>query len=81
MACSRNRVTITVASDRAVVMIRGWRAADLARGAGLRPSDIGVAGWVLDYGDLGTLVAYLEHRRVFAEIVEERPEPASEVVG
>lgn len=64
---------ITVTKDGACLVVRGWRAADLAREAGLRPVYSGVSrGWLLDVRRLSDLVAFLESRNV--PVVIEDPE-------
>lgn len=69
---SRNRVTITVLDGGKRICIRGWRAVDLAREAGLKPVHNAVSGWTLDYKRLETLLVYLDHRHVLAVIEDPR---------
>ncbi|MDP9822775.1 hypothetical protein [Nocardioides massiliensis] len=60
---SRRRITIEL--DRPLMIVRGWRAGDLAREAGLRPIWSGVSsGWMLDASRLPDLSAYLESRNI-----------------
>lgn len=60
---SRRRITVVV--DGTIFAIRGWRARDLARSAGLRPTFNGVHGaWVADTKRLGDLLALLEARNI-----------------
>lgn len=76
---SRGRVIIH--EDGNVLILRGWRAADLAREAGLRPLYVGtVGGWMLDAHRLPQLVAWLEHRNVRHELatLDEAPPAAPE---
>lgn len=57
--------TITVTDRGTTVVLRGYRVAELARCAGLRPVFNGVAGgWVADGDRLADLLAYLDSRRV-----------------
>ena len=60
----RRRV-ITVTDRGQTFVFRGYKAAELARGAGLRAVFSGVShGWVADTTRLPDLLAYLDHRRV-----------------
>lgn len=64
---------ITITESGTVVIIRGWRVAQLARQAGLKPTYAGtVQGWVIDAKKLPDLVAWLEYRNV--RYVMDRPE-------
>ena len=67
---TRRRLRITI--SRKVVAVRGWRAVDLMREAGLRPTfsaaAIGGGGWVVDRPRLPDLLAYLESRNVWFQL-------------
>lgn len=67
---TRRRLRITVNSS--IVAVRGWRAVELMREAGLRPTYSGAAigggGWMVDRHRLGDLLAYLESRNVAATV-------------
>lgn len=65
---TRRRVTVTVSEDGQRFFLRGWRAVELAREAGLEPVYNGVTGWTADAARLGTLLAYLDHRHVLVTV-------------
>lgn len=57
--------TITITAKDNIVILRGWRVAELARQAGLRPTFAGtVRGWMLDANRLPDLVAHLDYQNV-----------------
>ncbi len=67
----RTRITIEV--DGTIFSMRGWRARELARSAGLRPTFNGVRGaWVADTKRLGDLLAYAESRNIPVVIEDPR---------
>jgi hypothetical protein len=69
--------TITITPDGSVVILRGYRVAQLARQAGLRPTFAGsVGGWMVDAHRLSDLVAWLDYRHVAYEL-----EPTDVSVG
>jgi hypothetical protein len=73
---------LTLTRDGGLVVIRGYRAAEAARGAGLRPTYSGSAGgWMLDASRLPELVAYLEYRNRRYTLDEERPAPQQAIVA
>lgn len=54
---------LTITRDGSIVIIRGYKAAGIARGAGLRPTYSGSAGgWMLDASRLPELCAWLDYR-------------------
>ena len=62
---SRRVVTIETNPSRHRMVLRGYRAAELARDAGLKPIWAGSArGWILDLHRLTDLAAYLDYRGV-----------------
>ena len=64
---SRRRLRIEV--EERVIIVRGWRAGDLARDAGLKPLWSPVtSGWTLDRRRLPDLLAFLETRNVPVEV-------------
>jgi hypothetical protein len=77
---SRN---LAIKHDGSIVVIRGYKAAGIARGAGLRPTYSGAAGgWMLDASRLPELVAWLEYRNYRYTIegdapTRQRPVPES----
>ncbi|WP_299057071.1 hypothetical protein [uncultured Nocardioides sp.] len=67
------RTRITVEASDEIIVVRGYGARDLMRGAGMRPIFSGSAGgWMLDASKLPDLLAALEHRGVVAEVGERR---------
>jgi hypothetical protein len=75
---------IALTKDGSVVVMRGWRIADLARQAGLKPIYVGtVQAWLIDAGRLPDLVSWLEYRNVRYELTgdDEAPLPAACVAG
>jgi hypothetical protein len=74
---SRN---LAIKRDGSLVVIRGYKAAGIARSAGLRPTYSGAAGgWMLDASRLPELVAWLEYRNYRYTIEGDEParrEPA-----
>lgn len=65
---------ITITGHGVIVVLRGWRAAQLARQAGLKPTYSGtVQGWMLDTNRLPDLVAWLESRNVRYELEGDQP--------
>lgn len=63
---SARRITIT--PDGSVIVIRGWRVAELARQGGLKPTYAGTVGWMLDAKRLPDLIAWLDYRNVRYDI-------------
>ncbi|MFW6776257.1 hypothetical protein ACOACO_18395 [Nocardioides sp. CPCC 205120] len=60
---SRRRITIEERGRQ--VVLRGWRAAELAREAGAKPLFVGsVGGWVIEATRLPDLMAILERRGI-----------------
>jgi hypothetical protein len=64
------RRRISIEQRDTIIAVRGWRAGDLAREAGCRPTFSGTAGWLLDTKRLPDLVAYLESRHIPVDITE-----------
>ena len=65
---------ISITHDGNIVVIRGWKVAELARQAGLKPTYAGtVQGWMLDAKRLPDLIAHLEYRNVRYVIEGGRP--------
>jgi len=63
------RRAITLTPDGNVIVLRGYRVAQLARQAGLRPTFAGsVGGWMVDAHRLPDLVAWLDYRHVAYEL-------------
>lgn len=58
------RRRVTIVEDGNVIRIKGWKVADLARAAGLKPTYSGVNGWTLDTKRLPDFTAYLGYRNV-----------------
>lgn len=57
--------TVTITPDGSVIVIKGWKVAELARQGGLKPTYSGsVGGWALDAKRLPNLIAWLEYRNV-----------------
>lgn len=68
---SRN---LAITRDGSIVVIRGYKAAGIARSAGLRPTYSGAAGgWMLDASRLPELVAWLEYRNYRYTIEGDEP--------
>lgn len=68
----------TITPDGNIVVMRGWRVAELARQAGLKPTYSGaVGGWMLDAKRLPDLVAHLEYRNIRFELEREEVQPAA----
>lgn len=66
---SRRKITIT--PDDKIIVIRGYKVADIARAAGLRPTySASAGGWMLDVGRLPDLVSWLEYRN-FRYVLED----------
>lgn len=64
---SRRKITIT-ADDRLVV-VSGYKVAEVARAAGLRPTySASAGGWMLDLARLPDLVSWLEYRNIRYEL-------------
>jgi hypothetical protein len=61
-------VRVTVEPD--LIRVSGWRAADVMRGAGLRPV-FARGAWLLDRRRLPDVLAAFEHRRVPTKILGE----------
>lgn len=60
---------ITITADGSIVVFRGYKVADIARSAGLRPTySASAGGWMLDANRLPELVAYLEYRNYRYEV-------------
>jgi hypothetical protein len=71
---------LTLTNDGSLVVIRGYKAAEAARGAGLRPTYSGSAGgWMLDASRLPELVAHLEYRNRRYTLAEEQQAPPQPV--
>lgn len=71
MSGRRWRVRIETDTARDRMVIRGWRAGELAREAGCWPIFSGtVGGWIIDLPHLADLVAYCEHRHVAVSVTE-----------
>lgn len=67
---ARRKITIT--PDGNIVVIRGYKVADIARSAGLRPTySASAGGWMLDASRLPDLVAFLDYRSFRYEVSEE----------
>lgn len=68
---SRRKITIT--PDGSIVVIKGYKIAEIARAAGLRPTySASAGGWMLDVKRLPELVAWLEYRNFRYEVISER---------
>ena len=68
---TRRARTITVTHRGTTIVMRGYKVAELARHAGLRPIYSGVAqGWVTDAARLPDLLAYLQHRNIAVTVTE-----------
>ena len=67
--------SLAIRRDGSIVVIRGYKAAGIARNAGLRPTYSAAAGgWMLDASRLPELVAWLEYRNYRYELAgDERP--------
>lgn len=66
---SRARMSIRV--DRRLVVVRGWRAAELLQGAGIKATFSGSAGgWMVDRQRLGDVLAYFESRNITVVITD-----------
>lgn len=66
---TRNRLTIT--TDDRIAVVRGWRARDLVREAGLKSIfSASAGGWMIDQPKLGDLLAYLDERNITAHLVD-----------
>lgn len=65
---------LAIRRDGSIVVIRGYKAAGIARSAGLKPTYSGAAGgWMLDAYRLPELVAWLEYRNYRYSIEEDEP--------
>lgn len=65
------RRKITIEPDGNIVVIRGYKVADIARAAGLKPTySASAGGWMLDRTRLPELVAWLEYRNFRYELDE-----------
>lgn len=61
--------TVTITRDGSLIIIKGWKVAELARQGGLKPTYSGsVGGWALDTKRLPNLIAWLEYRNVRYEL-------------
>lgn len=68
---------VTLTNDGQIIVMRGYKVAGIARGAGLRPTYSGSAGgWMLDASRLPELVAYLEHRNYRYRLDDDQAKPA-----
>lgn len=72
--------TITITRKGTIVVLHGWKVAQLARQAGLKPMYAGtVQGWMLDAHKLPDLVGWLEYRNVRYELADGTPRPSTSV--
>lgn len=70
---SRRKITIT--PDDKIIVIRGYKVADVARSAGLRPTySASAGGWMLDAARLPDLVSWLEYRNFRYEVEGAAPD-------
>lgn len=75
-----SRRKITISPDGELVIIKGYKVAEIARAAGLRPTYSGSAGgWMLDASRLSELVVWLEYRNFRYEIEGRRETPRPDV--
>jgi hypothetical protein len=64
---TRRRVTIIESPP--IIVVRGWRASDLLREAGLKSTfSASAGGWMLDQPKLPDLLAFLQRRNIGATI-------------
>lgn len=77
---SRRKITITPEDN--IVVIKGYKVAEIAKAAGLRPTySASAGGWMLDLRRLPELVAWLEYRNFRYEMAgtsEPESPPAAE---
>ena len=61
--------TITVLERGATAVLRGWRVAEIARHAGLKPIYSGAAqGWLIDASRVGDFLAHCQRRHVAVDV-------------
>lgn len=61
--------TVTITRDGSLIVIKGYKVAELARQGGLKPTYSGsVGGWALDAKRLPDLIGFLEYRNVRYEL-------------
>lgn len=73
------RVTVLVDGDTETCYVKGWKAGDLIRDAGVRPIWSHVSRcFMLDQRRLPDLIAYLEYRNITALVHDRVPD---KVVG
>lgn len=67
----RQRV-ITVTNRGTTVVMTGYRVAEIARHAGLRPIFSGASqGWITDASRLGDLLAHCQHRNIAVTVLDD----------
>lgn len=70
---SRRHVVIRVNADKRVILVKGWKAGDLCREAGMKPMWSAIAkGHVLDDKHLADVVALCEWQGIGVRVLDER---------
>ncbi len=63
---------ITVTDRGGTIVMTGYRVAEIARHAGLRPIFSGAShGWITDSSRLGDLLAYCQHRNIAVTVLDD----------
>lgn len=71
-----SRRIITIEPDGKIMVIRGYKVAEVARAAGLKPTySASAGGWMLDADRLPELVAWLEYRNFRYVVEDDTPPP------